>query len=230
MDMIANIAEDLLPLAFPIEKLRLLPGNPNKGDVKAVAASWKQFKQRKPIVARHDGDFAIVIAGNTGLKAARDELGWTHVAVSFADDLDEVHAVGYTLADNETARLGETDEDALAIMQEQAREDDEVWNATGFKDSIVEDFLDDFDKPDTEPLGVSTGVVDTEDEGDEPFEPTGRAPGNPVIQYTIVFDNVEQQQTWFRLMRWLKRSEIYDEETTAGRLIQFVEPLILDGE
>lgn len=46
------INADLLGLAQPVDSVSLLPGNPRRGNVEAVAASLTRFGQRKPIVAR----------------------------------------------------------------------------------------------------------------------------------------------------------------------------------
>ena len=63
-----NIHHSLQSLAIDIDKLSFLEGNPRQGDVEAVAKSYKQFGQRKPIVATTD---YVVIAGNHQLAAAR---------------------------------------------------------------------------------------------------------------------------------------------------------------
>jgi DNA modification methylase len=105
------IAEPLLPLARPVAELRLLDGNPRRGDVAACKRSLKRFGQRKPIVVREDG---TVEAGNTTLKAAL-ELGWTEIAVvAFGDD--DATAKAFALADNRTSELGTFDLAALAAM------------------------------------------------------------------------------------------------------------------
>jgi site-specific DNA-methyltransferase (adenine-specific) len=105
------IAEPLRPLARPIGEFRPLPGNPRRGDVKAVARSLKRFGQRKPIVVREDG---TVTAGNHTLLAALD-LGWTELAaVGFEDD--DATAKAYALADNRTSALGSFDLGDLALM------------------------------------------------------------------------------------------------------------------
>lgn len=95
------IVADLEHLATPVDKLSLLPGNPRKGDVEAVARSLARFGQRKPIVARRDG---TVTAGNHTLQAAR-QLGWPAIAVVWVDD-DDATAAAFALADNRTAELG----------------------------------------------------------------------------------------------------------------------------
>jgi hypothetical protein len=108
MSTTEHIAEDLRPLAQPIDLLKLLPGNPRRGDVEAVMRSYDRFGQRKPIVARRDG---TVIAGNHQLQAAQ-RLGWSHMAVVWTDD-DDLTAKAFALADNRTADLGAYDEASL---------------------------------------------------------------------------------------------------------------------
>lgn len=105
----ANIIEQLLPLAVPLDQLHPLPDNPRRGDIAAVKRSYQKFGQRKPIVCKADG---TVIAGNHQLLAAR-ELGWPHIAAVFVDD-DELTAKAFALADNHSADLGAYDEAALA--------------------------------------------------------------------------------------------------------------------
>jgi hypothetical protein len=55
MTGVCEIVPDLEGLAFPVERLTPLPGNPRQGDVQAVARSYATFGQRKPIVARREG-------------------------------------------------------------------------------------------------------------------------------------------------------------------------------
>lgn len=105
----------LAELAYPIEKLSPLEGNPRSGDVAAVARSYARFGQRKPIVARRRDDGTCeVVAGNHQLAAAR-ELGWSSIAVVFTDD-DDLTARAFALADNRTSDLGTYDDELLAAM------------------------------------------------------------------------------------------------------------------
>lgn len=230
--MIADIAEDLLPLAYPIDKLSLLPGNYNKGNIKAVAASLQKFKQRHSITARRDGDSEVVLAGNTTLLAARDELGWTHIAVAWADDLDEANAIGYAIADNETSRLGEEDLQAKAALVEQIQDDVDVLAATGLDEESVERLLEQAILAEQEEIDVLSNVLDrdAEDEDEDEDAPgPQRIPGNPVIQYAIIFDDEEQQQTWFRFVRWLKKTNP-DADTVAERLSVFLEGIVPEDD
>lgn len=113
-----NIADDLLPLAVPIELMDMLPGNPNKGDVLAIARSYEEFGQLKPVVGRAmpNGRWELS-AGNHSYLAAKDELEWTHLALVRTDH-DEVRAQAFAIADNHTGRMGEDDKGALLSMME----------------------------------------------------------------------------------------------------------------
>lgn len=219
-DMVANIAEDLLPLAYPIEKLRSLPGNPNKGDVDAVTALYKAVGQRKPIVARKDKDgHETVIAGNTQRKAAL-KLGWTHIAVSWANDLDEQQTVAYALGDNETARKGETDEEAALRMMKQLEDYPSLLDASGYDLAYIQELEEGVELPDEPELSLEDPDLDLDDE----VEVTEvRSIGTPIIQHTIVFDDKEQQQQWFKFIRWLKDAWPDKDETIGSRLSKYLQ-------
>jgi hypothetical protein len=111
VDSLDYLAEPLRSLAVDIDSLTLLPGNPRRGDVEAVARSLRAFGQRKPVVVNKDH---AVLAGNHTLLAARS-LGWTKVAAVFVDD-DETTAKAFALADNRTGTLGGFDDTDLAAM------------------------------------------------------------------------------------------------------------------
>ena len=44
-----------------------------------------------------------------------------------------------------------------------------------------------------------------------------------IIQYTLIFDNSEQQRKWYSFVRWLKNDPSYDGDTTAERLMNFID-------
>ena len=46
---------------------------------------------------------------------------------------------------------------------------------------------------------------------------------NAVVQYTIVFDEPEQQRRWYDFIKWLRNEAAYDGDTTAGKLISFID-------
>ena len=137
------IADSLLPLAHPVAQLNTLPGNPRRGDIDAVARSYEQFGQRKPIVAKRDG---TVIAGNHQLQAAR-QLGWEKIAVVFVDDDDQT-AKAFALADNRISDLGTYDDDLLAAMLKDVATDENLLEATGYSATDVQFLLDGFEAVD----------------------------------------------------------------------------------
>ena len=47
--------------------------------------------------------------------------------------------------------------------------------------------------------------------------------GSAVVQYTLVFDDSDQQKEWYSFIRYLKSSPVYDGDTTAERLMNFVQ-------
>lgn len=219
--MIANIAEDLLPLAFPIEKLRLLPGNPKRGNVEEVAKSYEAYGQLKPIVVRKDSETdegGTVLAGNTQLQASR-KLEWTHIAVVWADSLDDKKAIGFALADNSTADMGTYDTENLIEKIEFVMDDPDIY--TGYDNDNLNDFYETI-KEDEIILPSFSG---DDDDDDSDLDPPTRVPGNPVVQYAIIFDDDDQQQVWFKFIRWLKQ-QYPDKETVAERLTYYLETFV----
>lgn len=137
-----NIHPSLISLTIDIDKLTFLEGNPRKGDIEAVAKSYKQFGQRKPIVATKE---YVVIAGNHQLAAAR-QLGWDKIAVVITDD-DELTAKAFALADNRTAELGSYDDDLLADLLSEVSSVPELMDSTGFSEDDLFDLIGFDDEP-----------------------------------------------------------------------------------
>lgn len=46
---------------------------------------------------------------------------------------------------------------------------------------------------------------------------------NAIVQYSLVFDNVEQQKKWYSFIRWLRDDPAIDGDTTAERLMNFID-------
>ena len=127
-----NIHPSLESLLFPISQLEHLQDNPRKGDVTAIAASYQEFGQVKPIVAKMNEDgSATIIAGNHQVMAAK-QLGWDKIAVVFLDG-DDKQAIAYALADNRTMELGYTDNDMLhKLLAEVSSDYSELWDGLGW--------------------------------------------------------------------------------------------------
>lgn len=136
-----QIAADLAGLAFPIDKLDLLEGNPRRGNIEAVAESLRKFGQVNALVARKKKGSrgrGEVIIGNHRLLAARDVLKWSEIAVVWVE-MDDKRAHALALADNRSSELGEWDNEALLAMILDVADDEALFLATGYDDQYLKD-------------------------------------------------------------------------------------------
>ena len=258
-----NIHPSLEPMSFPIEQLAHLQDNPRKGNVEAIAASYREFGQVKPIVAKMNTDgSATIIAGNHQVMAAK-QLGWDKIAVVFLD-ADDKKAIAYALADNRTMELGYTDEDILQkLLAEVSTDYSELWDGLGWDEfemaamderAVVKasDALTNstYVAPvmtgtpqshytDMEKQISSLAATDEQDGEDKLIAPSGvdqsdvairgsgvALPGSQpkaIVSVQVVFDSPEQQRKWYDFVRWLRNDPSIDGNTTAERLIYFID-------
>ncbi len=250
------IHESIKKLAKPIEKLLPLENNPRRGDIDAIAASYAEFGQVKPIVVKDNGDDTFtVIAGNHQVEAAK-KLGWDKIAAVVLEADDE-RAVAFALADNRTMELGHSEQSQIIDLISQISTDyasllnDLKWDEfeMAAMDEWVErnepnenDELDDGYVPPPFIGSVDLGKVDVSktdagetkltakdgvDEVDAVTRGSGAAgtssAGKAVVQYTLVFDDADQQRDWYSFIRFLRSSPVYEGDTTAERLMNFVQ-------
>ena len=259
-----GIHPSLKSLAVDIDTLDYLEGNPRIGNVEAIMASYSEFGQVKPIVAKKNEDgTATVIAGNHQLEAAVN-LGWEQIAVIFLD-ADDKKAIAFALADNRTMELGYTepelltdmlleiseyypdlldglgwDEFELASMEsdmiiEQARMDNSEEEIPQTREQIAEQKVYD------DAVDSIKGMVQKDDSGENRIVANSNldhsdiatrgstiaVPGSApqaAVQYTIVFDNADQQAIWYKFIKWLRSDPAVDGDTTAEKLINFIDP------
>lgn len=124
-----------------IERLKPWADNPRRNDpaVARVAESIKRFGFGAPVVARLAD--SQVIAGHTRLKAAV-KLGLPKVPVRFLD-LDPVDARLLSLADNKIGELADWDDEALArILRELRDQDVDLTVGVGFSDAELRALLE----------------------------------------------------------------------------------------
>lgn len=57
---------------------------------------------------------------------------------------------------------------------------------------------------------------------------SGSAGSRAVVQYTIVFDNPDQQKRWYDFLRWLRLHVGEPTSTTADRIVTFLEDVVTD--
>lgn len=182
---------------LPIKQVKPYPNNPRRISAKAieaVALSISKYGWKQPIVVDKDH---VVIVGHTRLKAA-ESLSLEKVPVVVAEDLDAEKVAEYRLVDNKAGEISQWEDDLLDM---ELTKIDLGELAFLFED----DDLSEFDFDDLEPEEKeSQGLADT------------------ILQYNIVFDDMDQQEIFHHWLRALK--ETYpDEETIAARIIKFLE-------
>lgn len=126
--MVWEGSDDLRALLRPIDELTPHPQNPRRGDVDEIEKSLERFGQVRPILVSHDG---VIVAGNHTYAAARDRLGWTHIAANTNEFATAEEARDYLLADNRLADLGEYERAELVVFLEEL-ESVGRWAGTGY--------------------------------------------------------------------------------------------------
>ena len=237
-----GIHESLLSLSVPIGSLVSLKDNPRRGDVDAIAASYKEFGQVKPIVVvqNDDGKYTI-IAGNHQFEAAR-RLGWDSIACTVFEG-DANKAMAFSYADNRTSDLGGYDEDLLMnLISEVGHDYSDLMSGLGmdeFEMAAIEDSLNNSESEIlTSTEFIPPVMIENEEEYVAPVVPKGSEmdvatlgstaiPGmkkpTAVVQYTIVFDSVDQQSRCYDFVKWLRSTTENDGNTTAERLLEYLE-------
>lgn len=257
-----NIHESLKHMAVPIISLSPLERNPRVGDIDAIAASYAEFGQVKPIVARRNDDgSATVIAGNHQLAAAAI-LGWDKIAVIFLEG-DDARATAFALADNRTMELGYSDPEILMELISEINDDyQDLFEELGWDEFEIAEYEHESMRSGSEVTSSSSYIppviinpndetplmprnekryeIEESDDGEKRIVPVkgadhsdvavrGATVSSPsaapqaVVQYTIVFDSVDQQAKWYDFIRWLKSDPGTDGNTNAERLINFIQ-------
>lgn len=103
---------DLKVEKLAIADLVLDPRNARKGDVKAIAASFKRFGQTQVIVVQASS--MKVVVGNHRVRAAQ-QLGWQHVQCHVLD-IDDKTATQLAIADNAVGDRASWDQAILATL------------------------------------------------------------------------------------------------------------------
>lgn len=135
-----------------------------------------------------------IVAGNHLYRAA-EALGWDKIAANVVDMTDD-QAKAFLIADNRTADLGTYDQAALTEILGELVASEQLW-ATGYDEEDVAELV-----------------------ARQEWKSAG---GNPVISYTIIFDDEEQQKLWSTWLRDL-RKRFPELETHAARIAAAIQP------
>ena len=168
----------------------------NQNAIDQVSKSIQQNDFTSVIIV--DKDYEI-IAGHTR-HAAATQLGLKEVPVFVAKNLNDEQVKRLRLLDNRLTELTPWDVEKLVEETYAVQLDDDL--AALFEPLLAQD-LSEFDL------------------SDDDYEATEEKYGNAIIQYVMIFDNEEQQNTWYDFMGKLK--ERYPSgETHAARIHEYL--------
>ncbi len=188
------------------DALRPYAANPrthSEEQVARIAASIIERGFTNPILVDSEGG---VIAGHGRLLAAK-KLGLEHVPVIELGHLSPAQRRALVIADNKLALDAGWDEPLLQAELRALEADGLTLASAGFSDGeLAEMEARLFAPPEHDgDLGGSPGL------------------GTPVISFTIIFDDQEQQDYWFAFVRWLKGVPSAPDATVASRLIAYLQ-------
>jgi ParB-like chromosome segregation protein Spo0J len=152
------------------------------GQIAQLAASIEEWGWTIPVLVDEAGG---IIAGHGRVMAAH-RLGIEDVPVMAATGWSDTKKRAYMLADNKLALNADWDLELLKLDLLDLKDSDFDLGLTGFELKEVEAALT--------PAAGRDGL------------------GNMIVQFTIIFDDVEQQEAWFGFVRDLKKK--YPNEET----------------
>jgi ParB-like chromosome segregation protein Spo0J len=190
--MSSNILSDITYVSLDL--IEPYPDNPRLGDTAAIKRSLAANEQFIPLVVQLSTGF--ILSGNHTFQAAQ-ELGWDQIAVVYVD-VDDQHAKRILLAANRISDLGTYDENLLASILADVRDDsEELLASTGYTSDEVDALLDasiDLYIPDfesEEDVDFAASVLDRimpPDEDDEDdYEEDPPAPPPEKAQEFVIF-------------------------------------------
>jgi DNA modification methylase len=120
-----------------ISALKRHPRNVNRGDLVAIGDSITENGFYGAVVAQRSTGYTL--AGNHRYEAAQT-AGLSEVPVIWVD-VDDDRALRILLVDNRTTRLGEDDQEALAVLLQQILSDSETLAGTGYDEAALDALL-----------------------------------------------------------------------------------------
>lgn len=180
----------------PVDRIMPHPDNPNKGDVGVIAESIDVNGWYGVITVQRNTGY--ILAGEHRWRAAKSR-GADLVPVVWKN-VDEVEGLRILLADNETARAGGYDQDALdATLDKLGTLTDGDLSGTGFSLLALEDI--EREREDEE---------DAESEEDELFEPEDDSDMTTTWGLVVMVETEAQQE------------EVYNEMVERGFKVRAV--------
>ncbi len=202
----------------PVDTLLPFPGNPNQGAVKELERSMERLGFYGVILAQKST--RRILVGNHRWEVLLKEDPEAMIEVVWLD-VDDATAIAILLGDNRINRLG-SDNQSLLAEALQRLESPLLLEGAGYDQDTVNRIVASVAPRRNDPIGGRDDDAEDDHATPEPVQP--RNPGNPVISYSIIFDDEEQQQRWYSLLRWLKRT--YEGDTVSARLAILIDTIL----
>lgn len=187
------------------------PKNPRKHPEHQIAALCDAISEvgfLDPVVVDEEN---TILAGHARVQAAK-ALGIESVPVVRAVGLTSAQKRAHVIADNRLAGDASWDTKLLGDELRELEQDATLdLRITGFTDEELDRLI----RP-----KVKDSSATIEDKGER--NATGR------LSYNLVFDTIEQQDRWFSLLKWLKRTRT--EGTAAARIYGFLGTVDMGGD
>lgn len=185
---------------MPVDVIRPYHRNPrkNEGAIEKIQQSIQRFGFVQPLVIDRDN---VIIIGHTRFEAAK-RLGMPEVACVVAESLTADEARALRIADNKAHEFAAWDEEALRVELLELQ-------SAGFE--MDDTLLDDVEI--AELLDPALAADDTQGDGEGE---TGY-----VIQYNIIFNDEQEQDSWHDFLMKLKLAYPHY-ETISERLIAYI--------
>jgi hypothetical protein len=167
----------------------------SESQIKQIADSIDTFGWTNPIII-DEGN--MVIAGHGRIEAAK-LIGIKEVPCIELSKLTDAQKKAYVLADNKLAENSGWDNELLKMELDSLQEMNFDIGVIGFDAVELSTILGGFDNDESSDWSDNT----------------------PIIQYNIIFDNDEQQETWFNFIKNLK-SKYPNLDTLGERLMEYV--------
>jgi len=183
---------------FDIKPYKNNPRQVNQNAIDQVKKSIEQNNFSNVIIVDKNME---IIAGHTRFEAAK-QLGMKELPVFIAKNLDDEAVKRLRLLDNRLTEL--TPWDIEKLVEETYTLDDDM---KALFDPLLAQDLSEFDL------------------SDDDYTPKEEKYGNAIIQYVMIFDNEEQQNTWYQFLAML-REKYPNDETHAARIHEYIKGLV----
>lgn len=122
---------------IPIAELKQFPGNPNEGDVDAIAESLAENGLFEPVIVQKSTGY---ILSHNHVAQAAEKLDWSHLD-GIRVDVDDTRAKKIVAAANRTAELSKRNDFLLAELLSDLADSDTGLEGTGYDDRFLDDLM-----------------------------------------------------------------------------------------